>query len=204
MSKLSDLFGLNEKDGEAKKNKLGWMLVIGGIGVCLLILSSFLKRPEEDAIPRSWFPAQQTTNDQKPTSQTMTIEDYEHQYEQQLSDVLSKISGVDDVSVIVNLDSTEEDVVQYDERDSVQTTNETDLKGGTRSIQQNNTERKTTMYRNDQGEQPLVIKKLKPKVRGVLVVARGVEDLRIKAMVIEAIQRTLDVPKHRIAVFPKG
>jgi stage III sporulation protein AG len=54
------------------------------------------------------------------------------------------------------------------------------------------------------GQKPVVIKQLKPKVRGVLIVARGVENLRIKAAVIEAIQRTLEVPAHRISVLPKG
>jgi stage III sporulation protein AG len=31
-----------------------------------------------------------------------------------------------------------------------------------------------------------------------------VENLKVKAIVIEAVQRTLDVPVHRISVLPKG
>lgn len=60
------------------------------------------------------------------------------------------------------------------------------------------------MRRNGDGEQPIVLKKLKPQVRGVLVVAKGAENLKVKAAMIEAIQRVLDVPMHRISVMPKG
>lgn len=132
------------------------------------------------------------------------MQQYEREVEQQLSEVLGKIVGVDDVSVIVNLDSTEEEVVQIDERQSEQVTTERDKTGGNRSITQNTRDRKTAYYRNDDGERPVVVKKLKPKVRGVLVVARGVENLQVKAIVIEAVQRTLDIPMHRISVLPKG
>jgi len=117
---------------------------------------------------------------------------------------LSKVVGVSDVSVIVNLDSTEEEVVQSDTRESAQSTNETDTRGGTRSVNQNNVDKKTSVYRTDQGEQPIIIKRLKPRVRGVLVVAQGVENLQVRALVIEAIQRTLDVPTYRISVLPRG
>ena len=106
--------------------------------------------------------------------------------------------------VIVNLDSTEEEVVQTDERESEQVTTERDKNGGNRSITQNTIDRKTAYYRGENGEVPVIVKRLKPKVRGVLVVARGVENLKVKALVIEAIQRTLDVPLHRISVLPRG
>ena len=45
--------------------------------------------------------------------------------------MLSNIVGVDDVSVIVNLDSTEEEVVQTDERESEQVTTERDQTAAT-------------------------------------------------------------------------
>ncbi|MFS8513242.1 MAG: stage III sporulation protein AG, partial [Planifilum fulgidum] len=41
-------------------------------------------------------------------------------------------------------------------------------------------------------------------VRGVLIVAEGAEDLKRKALIIEAVQRVLDVPVHRISVMPRG
>jgi stage III sporulation protein AG len=171
--------------------------------VAIMLFSSFIgvKENATPPDPMSVMPTSAKPQAKQPVS---TMQDYERQVEQQLAEVLSKIVGVDDVSVVVNLDSTEEEVVQTDERQSEQVTTERDKSGGNRSITQNTRDKKTAYYRNENGERPVVVKRLKPKVRGVLVVARGVENLQVKAIVIEAIQRTLDVPMHRISVLPKG
>lgn len=63
-------------------------------------------------------------------AKNMTIKDYESLYEARLTEVLSKIVGVDDVAVMVNLDSSEETVVEKDIRRSNQVTDEQDQKGG--------------------------------------------------------------------------
>ena len=54
------------------------------------------------------------------------------------------------------------------------------------------------------GERPLVIYERKEQYRGVLVVASGVEDMRLKAQVIEALSSLLGLPHHRIVVLPRG
>lgn len=187
--------------GSPKKNRWAWLLTLGAIGLILFFLSAFLAEPiDEDSQSNT-----QLNKDKPKASEVNAIgsmQDYEKRYEQELSAVLEKVKGISDVTVMVNLDSTEEEVVKYDTREQVQTTTENDTKGGTRSTEQNNTEKKITMHRTEHGDQPVVVKRLKPKIRGVIVVARGVEDLEVKARVLEAIQRTLDVPLHRISVLP--
>lgn len=44
---------------------------------------------------------------------------------------------------------------------------------------------------------------MKPKIVGVLVVAKGAEDIKVKTMIVEAVTRALDVPSHRVSVQPK-
>jgi len=65
--------------------------------------------------------------------------------------------------------------------------------------------RKTyVLLRDPQGnELPLVVEEGEPRYRGVLVVARGVEDPEVKARVIEALQVLLGLPAHRITVLPR-
>jgi stage III sporulation protein AG len=186
-----------------KQKKWHYLILIGCVGVGILLFSSFLTTQEEDAISNPLATEKEKT---KPTSsvQQNGMQGYEDQFETELSSILSKVVGVSDVSVVVNLDSTEEEVVQSDTRESEQTTSEADTKGGSRSVNQNNVDKKTSVYRTNQGEQPIVIKRLKPRVRGVLVVARGVENLQVRALVIEAVQRILDVPTYRISVLPRG
>lgn len=57
--------------------------------------------------------------------------------------------------------------------------------------------------RNGDQDEPLVISKEKPAVAGVLVVAEGVENVQVKAWVVEAVSRVLDVAPHRVSVMPK-
>jgi stage III sporulation protein AG len=186
----------------SKGKKWHYLILIGCVGAGILLFSSFLTTQEEDATSN---PLTTTKSDTKPKPAMKNgMQDYENQFETELSAILSKVVGVSDVSVVVNLDSTEEEVLQSDTRESEQTTNEADTKGGSRSVNQNNTDKKTSVYRTNQGEQPIIIKRLKPKVRGVLVVARGVENLQVRALVMEAVQRILDVPAYRISILPRG
>lgn len=194
--------------GQGKaKNKMRTVLIIGLVGIGILLVSSFFEQKSthlSHSTPTTQSASSTHGSASSKENANDSIEVYEKEYERELEEALGHIIGVDDVSVVVNLDSTEEDVVQMDERQSEQVTTETDTRGGNRSIRQDNNDRKPAFYRSEQGEKPLVVKRLKPKVRGVLVVARGVENLQVKEIVIQAVQRILDVPLHRISVLPKG
>jgi stage III sporulation protein AG len=48
------------------------------------------------------------------------------------------------------------------------------------------------------------LKKLAPRVAGVVVVARGLSDERKKAEVIAAVRALLEAPLHRIQAFNKS
>jgi stage III sporulation protein AG len=171
-----------------KQKKWHYLILVGCVGAGILLFSSFLTTQEEDATSN---PLATEQRDSKPSGnmQQNGMKGYEEQFENELSTILSKVVGVSDVSVVVNLDST---------------TSESDTKGGSRSVNQNNVDKKTSVYRTERGEQPIIIKRLKPRVRGVLVVARGVENLQVRALVMEAVQRILDVPSYRISVLPRG
>ncbi|TCS96390.1 stage III sporulation protein AG [Hazenella coriacea] len=202
---FKNLFTQNNDESEKgkAKNKLPWLLVLGGAGVMVLIFSSFMGQGDPKPLEsNSIIPENPSKSVEAKVVSSM--QSYEEEYEKQLSEVLSKIVGVEDVSVVVNLDSTEEEVVQVNERDSEQVTTEVDKAGGNRSITQNTHDKQAAFYNGKEGQHPVVVKRLKPKVRGVLVVARGVENLQVKSIVIEAVQRILDVPMHRISVQPKG
>ncbi|MNW16560.1 hypothetical protein D3C71_2154450 [compost metagenome] len=52
-------------------------------------------------------------------------------------------------------------------------------------------------------EVPLVVKTTKPKIRGVVVVAKGAENPTVKLLIADAVERGLEVPAHRISVVPR-
>lgn len=203
--RLEKMWGGGEQ-GAKRLNTFRWLILIGCLGAALMILSSFFsveqKLPGDSASPgnagEKSVPAAAFGNKE------MTMQDYEAMYESQLKEVLSKIAGVENVSVMVNLESSEETVVEKDRRETHQVTEESDQKGGTRKINEHTVEDKVVLHRTDDGDMPIVVKRIKPRVRGVLIVAEGAEDLKRRALIIEAVQRLLDVPVHRISVLPKG
>lgn len=62
---------------------------------------------------------------------------------------------------------------------------------------------KVVIYNVGNDEQPLILKTIKPEVRGVIIVVDGAENLQLKAMIIDAVQKFLDIPSYKIALLPK-
>ncbi|MBP0724415.1 stage III sporulation protein AG [Bacillus sp. RG28] len=132
------------------------------------------------------------------------IIEYEKKYEQQLKDTLGNIAGVKDVTVVVNVDSTEKKVYQVNETNRTQTTEEIDKQGGKRNIEDQSQEQSLVIVNDGSKGSPVLVQTEMPKIRGVLVVAKGAENLVIKHMIREAVTRLLDVPSYRVSVQPKN
>lgn len=131
------------------------------------------------------------------------ITEYENRYENQLKEALEGINGVDDVTVVVNVDATEKKILEKNTVSSSQTTEETDPKGGKRRIENQSEDEQLVISQEGEKELPIVIETKKPEIRGVLVVAKGAENIQVKTWIIEAVTRVLDVPMHRVSVLPK-
>lgn len=173
-----------------------WIYALGGLGILLLLFGSFYP-------PESGGTHQPPEKARVINSDRMSMGEYEKYYESKLSEVLNEIQGVSDVTVMVNLDSTEEVVYAENIQNQNQTTAETDNKGGNRTITQINENKQLVLIKGGAADQPIIIRTIKPRVRGVLVVAKGAEQPRIQALITDAVQRVLEVPPHRISIQPK-
>ncbi len=129
---------------------------------------------------------------------------YEERYVKELKAALEAIEGVDDVTVVVNLDSTELKLYEKKRSTQQQTTEESDKEGGKRTIENESTNEEVIIIHNGEEETPLVVATKKPDIRGVLVVAKGADNLQIKKWIVEAVTRVLNVPSYRVAVLPKN
>jgi stage III sporulation protein AG len=136
-------------------------------------------------------------------SENPRFREYEEAYENQLKEILSKIVGVGEVEVLVTIDGTEEIDVARNDKDSQQVTNEKDSNGATRNVTDVTRDGSVVLYQVSGDQHPLVLKYIKPKIRGVVVVAKGAENLTVKKMISEAVERGLDVPPHRISILPR-
>ncbi|EEK71631.1 stage III sporulation protein AG [Bacillus mycoides] len=185
------------------------MLVLLILGIALMFSSNFLS-PKKEEVPVFKEKTSQSQDKDVPTfgqknnDNMSNVEKYEKAYEQELKASLEEIAGVKDVTIKVNLDSSEEKILEKNTVKRSQTTGETDKAGGKREVEDESLDEKTVIIREGDKETPIVLRTEKPKVRGVLVVAKGVDNIQIKAMVKEAVTRLLDVPAHRVSVSPKN
>lgn len=188
--------------GKGKLSKVQWLWLIGGVGVALMILASFFQveryvpAPSEPEMP----PASPTAARE---AGELSVEELEHKYEEELKTMLEEVVGTGRVSVMVNLDSTGELVVEKNVQDRQQTTDERDRQGAARQVEENSVNRQAVIYRQDNEETPLVLMQKRPQVRGVIIVAEGAENPQLKAWMMEAVQRGLGVPPHRVAILPR-
>ncbi|MBE3553439.1 MAG: stage III sporulation protein AG [Thermicanus sp.] len=178
-----------------------WTIILIGLAAGLFLMGSFFKVQEEKNPPPPEASDAQAV--QGESVKEWTMKDYEEFYENSLREILEQIVGVGQVTVMVNLDSTEEKVYQTNLQTGKQVTEEKDTQGGTRTVEDTTQNSQVVTVTGGGGEQPIVVKTVKPKIRGVVVVANGVENMQVKAWIFDVIERSLDVPPHRISIAPR-
>lgn len=191
--------------GKKKVNAFGWLIIIGLAGLAAMILNSYVTVKDADSL--SGIRASPETDDEQTFGtghkEDSEFEEFESRYETEMKDILEKIVGVGQLDILVTIDSTEELVVEHNLQEKQQTTNEKDRDGGTRHITDVNRSGEVVLYQVSGDQTPIVLRKIKPKIRGVLVVAGGAENLTVKKLIVQAVERGLGVPAHRISVIPR-
>ncbi len=127
--------------------------------------------------------------------------DYTAKTEARLAEILSNISGAGKVKVFISFGDYGTNVV---EKDVSYTRNNEDRSGtdiqNTSTVNTENTE--TTIYTSDENgnEVPFVRKIMTPKVEGVLIVAEGGENQKVRGEMKEAIMALFGIEEHKIKV----
>lgn len=124
--------------------------------------------------------------------------DYGVLLEKKLEDILSQLKGVENVRVMITLEDTVEKIPAFNITKNNETTNEIDAHGGTREIIRD--DMTIQVVTNSEGGM-IVLKEIKPKVKGVIVVAQGAEDIEVKEMLYEAVKTVLGISGNRVEVY---
>ena len=125
----------------------------------------------------------------------------EYNLEENLEDILSKIAGVGKVKVLVTYSETSEVVAMYNEKNTLNNTEETDTNGGVRKIEQTDTD-KEIIYEEKNGQKtPITQKVIMPKIEGAIITAEGASDPIIKTNIIQAVSAATGISTYRIQVF---
>lgn len=205
---LKNLWPESNKDSSRKSsNKFYYVLILVLLGAALMIIADLWKagggadsttvmKEVEGADETEAFGRKKETNENE-------MKALENQYENQLKEALEQIVGVQNVTVVVNVEATEKTVLEKNQTIKNQTTVEEDKEGGTRQIEDQSTEDQLVLIKEGDKEVPVILETRKPEVQGVLVVAGGAENIQVKQWIVEAVTRSLDVPSHKVAVMPK-
>ncbi|MBB6454227.1 stage III sporulation protein AG [Salirhabdus euzebyi] len=207
MKNIWSLFKI-KRDENGKPTKFSYIIILGLIGLLLVLLSSMFQE-EDSANP--YLNEGNNSMEQKQNEPLLTeddktaiISEMESKFERELKAILESLDGVSNVDIMINLDATNLKIYATNTVESQQTTQETDTNGGERTIEELTKDEQSVIIRRNNEESPLLIQVKKPDVRGVMVVASGLQNIEVKKMVVEAVSTVLDVPTHRVTANPKS
>ena len=125
----------------------------------------------------------------------------QNELESKLEKILSKIQGVGEVQVCINYQESAEVVAMYNENSKTSSTEETDTSGGTRKIEEIDTQ-KDIIYKENNGEKtPITKKVVQPKIEGAIITAKGANNAETKTNIIQAVEAVTGLATHKIQVF---
>lgn len=203
---LNNLFS-KESPPEKKSSKYQYFLIVLLIGAAIMLASNLLINPSPSAIETA-ANAEKSSEDvetfgQKKIDGNEIIAAYEDHYENQLKETLEGIVGVGEVIVAVNVDATEKKILEKNVVVQSQKTEEVDREGGQRTVEDQSKDEQLVIIRDGEKEVPIVIETKKPAIRGVIVIAKGADNIQVKKWILESVTKLLDVPVHRVSVMPK-
>lgn len=130
-------------------------------------------------------------NKQEIKNSLVTTNSYAENVEQRLENILSCVSGLSNVKVFIYVESTEEIVYLKDLETSTNS-----------STQGNSTSRETTVFNKDGTSSSAVVVVTKyPKIEGILIVAHGLNDSKVKLKIIDAVSCVLSIAPNSIEVL---
>ncbi len=147
---------------------------------------------------------QNNTSKQLANSNTSSLEassNTSNQLEIKLEEILAKIQGVGEVNVFINYSESSEIVPMYNESTQTSNTEETDTSGGTRTIEETDSQ-KEIIYEESDGEKTVITQKVvEPQIEGAIITAKGAGNAEVKTSIIQAVEAVTGLPTHKIQVF---
>lgn len=135
-----------------------------GIVVCIILLCIM--------VWLSFKPTNNTTKEVQQSTQTFDAIEYANQVAQNLEDVINNISGISNAKVVVVVEQSPK--IEY--------------------LTEDTTNGKVVVYnKSGSSYEPVIITQFLPQIKGILVVAKGVNNLQLKNNLLNAISAVYGV-----------
>jgi len=186
-------FMRNKKGGRGIEN----LVIILILGVIIIIVAStFLSDGEK-------------TKDKSKEVETIAFlsnsaTDELREFEKRLEQILSEIEGAGTVKVMVTWNSDGEVVHAYNVTEESTVREEQDGSERTGKTDERKLQRELAFMDGSNGRVPVVTQKIRPDVKGVVVVADGAGSTAVRQDIINAVEALLGIPRHRIQVLKEN
>lgn len=184
LGRLSQVFKNNKKLGNI-------IFIAGIIGIILILISYFV------------FDGGNSGKTDKSTTASgpmTTSDEYTRQLEEKLTKIVASITGSDNVTVMVTLESGAEYVYANDVRSSADVS-EANTSGNSAAARTDELEENYILVdTSDGGQVALLLTELAPTVKGVVVVCEGGSNEQIQKKVSSAVTTALDITSKRVCV----
>lgn len=193
----------NEKEGEEGNDKKKIENLVSFVVILIItivVINTIWNGKDKEAKQENDTTSKQLATVNQNTSNLSNIQTSED-LETKLEGILGKIQGVGTVEVFINYSESSEVIAMYNENSKVSTTEETDTSGGTRKIQETDTQ-KDIIYEEVDGEKtPITQKVVQPKIEGAIITAKGAGNIDTKTNIIQAVEAVTGLATHKIQVF---
>ncbi len=190
--KLKELY-----NNEQSKKKLLNLITMLCLGVIIVIGASTFTDKEETEQELTYI---NDNEDHVEEEKNNIIKNYSNELESKLEYILGKINGVGNVNVMITLEDTAERIPAVNTTQSKETTSEEDSQGGVREVIKQDSTQQIVVGSNKK-DSILVIKEIKPEVKGVIVVAEGAEDINVKEKLYKAVKTVLGINGNRVEIY---
>lgn len=191
-----NLKGLLDKNMKNPKKFILNMIIVILIGILMMLISNVYKsinladkkkKEEKSVIEVSTYAPQLT---------------YEEKLKKDLIDILMQIDGVGKVNAMIYFEEGASTVPAYNENNSIRKIEEKDNQGGTRITTENSRNINVVLMNEGTSNKPFIIKEIRPRIGGVIVVAEGAKSPLIKEQIINAVKTGLNIPANKVSVLP--
>ncbi|MCX7903955.1 MAG: stage III sporulation protein AG [Caloramator sp.] len=191
-----DLKGFLDKNLKNPKKVILNMIIVILLGILMMLVSNVYKninlvdkkKKEEKSVIEVATYAPQLT--------------YEEKLKKDLIDILMQIDGVGKVNAMIYFEEGTSSVPAYNENTNIRKIEEKDNQGGTRITTENSRNINVVLMNEGTSNKPFIIKEIRPRIGGVIVVAEGAKSPLIKEQIINAVKTGLNIPANKVSVLP--
>ncbi len=182
----------NGKEGNPKRkreNLIVFLVILVITVICINVI--WKKDTSKQSLPRDNNVKLAQTSSNLPED---SISIQENTLEKRLEEILKKMSGIDDVKVLITYSETNQIVPLYNEQEK-----ETVTSDGQKT--ERDASKEVVFEENGSTKTPVLQTTKLPKMEGAIITAKGAQDIEVKANIIQAVEAATGLSSNKIQVF---